>query len=196
MAAFDYSVTATGAPASATALVSSQNPSLETSNVTFTATVSAVPPATGTPSGDVVFLANSVPFSTNALVSGIASASTASLPVGTNTVAAQYAGDGNYLGSSDSVQQVVQSALVYSQTNAIAAMVNNGDGTFTLSFVGTPQAQYYVVTSSDPTTLMSGWAVLPSSTNTAPAPNGVWSVTVTNDTSQRFYRSAAVHPAP
>jgi hypothetical protein len=164
--------------------------------VVFTATVGPVPPATGTPTGEVVFLANSVPFSTNALVSGVASASTASLPAGTNTVAAEYAGDTLFSGSSDSLQQVVQSAVVYSQTNAIAAMVDNRDGTITLSFVGTPEAQYYVVTSADPTVLMSGWQLLANSTNTAPSPSGVWSVTVTNDASQRFYRSAAVNPAP
>jgi hypothetical protein len=193
---FDYSVTATPPPASATALVSSQNPSTETSNVTFTATVTAVPPAAGTPTGDMVFLANSVPFSTNGLVSGIASASTTSLPVGTNTVAAQYAGDISFLGSSDSLQQIVQSAVVYSQTNAVASMVDNGDGTFTLNFVGTPQAKYYVVTSTDLAGFIPSGEVLPNSTNTAPSPSGVWSVTVTNDASQKFYRSAAVNPAP
>ena len=144
----------------------------------------------------MVFLANTVPFSTNALVSGVARASTAILPVGTNNVAAQYAGDIIFLGSTGTVQQVVQNGVVYSQTNAVCAMVDNGDGTFTLNFVGTPQATYYVVTSTDPGTLMSGWAILSNSTNTAPPPSGVWSVTVTNDTSQRFYRSAAVNPAP
>ena len=144
----------------------------------------------------MVFLANSVPFSTNGLVGGVAAASTASLAVGTNTVAAQYAGDGNYAGSSISLQQVVQSTVVYSQTNTVASMVANGDGTFLLTFTGTPQAQYYVVTSADPTALAPAWAILPNSTNTAPAPSGVWSVTVTNDAAQWFYRSAAVNPAP
>jgi hypothetical protein len=43
---------------------------------------------------------------------------------------------------------------------------------------------------------MSGWTVLPNSTNTAPSPGGIWSVTATNNASQRFYRSAAVDPAP
>jgi hypothetical protein len=90
----------------------------------------------------------------------------------------------------------VQSGVVYSQTNVVSAMVDNGDGTFTLSFVGTPQAQYYVVRCADPARLTSGWELLPNSTNTAPPPDGVWSVTVTNDASQRFYRSAAVNPAP
>jgi N-acetylmuramoyl-L-alanine amidase len=90
----------------------------------------------------------------------------------------------------------VRTAVVFSQTNAVSSMVDNGDDTFTLRFVGTPQARYYVVTSLYPWTPMSGWAILPNSTNIAPPPSGVWSVTVTNDDSQRFYRSAAVNPAP
>jgi hypothetical protein len=90
----------------------------------------------------------------------------------------------------------VTTPVVYSQVNAVSSMVDNGNGTFTLSFVGTPQAEYYVVTSTDPASLAPGWEVLPNSTNTAPSPSGVWSVTVTNDASQRFYRCAAVNPAP
>jgi len=91
---------------------------------------------------------------------------------------------------------VTTGSVVYSQTNTISAMVDNGDGTITLSFLGTPQAQYYLVTSADPDTLMSSWQLVPNSTNTAPSPDGVWSVTVTNDATQRFYRAAAVNPAP
>ncbi|HQL78723.1 MAG TPA: Ig-like domain repeat protein [Verrucomicrobiota bacterium] len=194
--AFDYAVTATPPPASATALVSSRNPSTEGSNVTFTATVTAVPPATGTPSGDVVFLANSVPFSTNVLVSGVASASTAALPVGTNTVVAEYAGDVIFTGSSDSLEQVVQSLVACSQTNAIVGIADNQDGTFTLTFLGTPQAQYYVVGSADVAAPMSNWEVLAGSTNTVSNPGGLWQITVTNTAARRYYRSTAVAPCP
>ncbi len=176
-----------------TVLASSENPSSSGSNVTFTATVSST---VGTPEGDVVFLASDVPFSTNALVGGVAEASTAALSAGTNTVAAQYAAQGNYLGSGDSLLQVVPGAVVYSQTNVVASMVDNGNGTFTLSFIGTPQAQYYVVTTTDPAALIPVWQAVPNSTNTAPAPDGAWSITVTNDSTQRFYRSAAVNPCP
>ena len=90
----------------------------------------------------------------------------------------------------------VTATAVYSQTNVVSSIVDNTDGTFTLNFVGTPQAQYYVVTSTEPAALMSAWGVLPNSTNTAPSPSGVWSVMVTNDAAQRFYRPAAVNPAP
>jgi hypothetical protein len=164
--------------------------------VTFTATVTAVPPATGTPSGDVVFLANSVPFSTNVLVSGVASASTAALPVGTNTVVAEYAGDVIFTGSSDSLEQVVQSLVACSQTNAIVGIADNQDGTFTLTFLGTPQAQYYVVGSADVAAPMSNWEVLAGSTNTVSNPGGLWQITVTNTAARRYYRSTAVAPCP
>ena len=35
-------------------------------------------------------------------------------------------------------------------TNAVVSITDNQDGTFTLTFIGTPQAQYYVVTQIDP----------------------------------------------
>ncbi|HEV2211289.1 MAG TPA: Ig-like domain repeat protein [Verrucomicrobiae bacterium] len=100
--------TATVTPAPSSLLLSSSaNPSLQGSSVTFTATVSS---GIDTPSGTVVFLANGVAFSTNTLVSGVASAADSLLPAGTNTVAAQFAAQGNYQASGASLQQVVRSA--------------------------------------------------------------------------------------
>jgi trimeric autotransporter adhesin len=180
------------AASSATAVVSSVNPSGPGTNVTFTATVSS---SAGVPAGEVVFVANGVPFSTNALVSGSVGASTASLPLGTNTVAAQYAGDGNFLPSTNSLEQVVKVFVTCSQTNSPLAMANNLDGTFTLTFVGTPQAQYYVVATAD-LAQPGSWTVVAGSTNTVTNTSGLWQFTVTNSTPQRFYRSAAVAPCP
>jgi fibronectin-binding autotransporter adhesin len=175
-----------------TGLLSSTNPSTETSNVTFTATVSS---GVGTPTGNVVFKANAVPFSTNTLVSGAASASTTTLPVGTNTVTAEYAAQANWLTSTGSVQQVVNSAVVYSQTNAILSIVDNGNGTFGLTLQGTPQAEYYLLASPDVTAAMNTWSPVLGSTNTAPGPSGQWSSTVSNAAPQ-YYRLKAVNPAP
>ena len=191
---FDYAVTVT-AGSSTSLIVSSQNPSTETSNVTFTVTVSAVAPATGMPTGLVVFAASDVPFSTNALVAGSASASTTSLPLGTNTVAAQYLGDSNFLGSTNTLQQVVQSATPCSQTNAIVSIVDNRDGTFALTFVGTLQASYYVVATAD-LTAPPIWTPVAGSTNTATNTGGLWYCTVTNAGPQQFYRSVALQPCP
>ena len=165
---------------SATALVSSANPSLLGSNVTFKATVSST---AGTPTGEVVFKTNGVPFSTIALVSGIASASTTSLPVGTNTVTAEYAAQGNYLGSTGSVDQVVSGI----QTPITVGIQNNRDGSVTVSFSGTPGAQYIVQASGN---VGSSGAWTNVSTNTAGA-NGHWTFTESADGhSARFYRSA------
>ncbi|MEI8042618.1 MAG: YDG domain-containing protein, partial [Verrucomicrobiota bacterium] len=181
----------TGA-ASTAALISSANPSTNGDSVTFTATISS---GAGTPTGDVVFKANAVPFSTNTLVSGVASASTAALAVGTNTVTVEYAAQANWLGSSNSLDQVVKTSVVYSQTNLLLSISDNSNGTYTLSLQGTPGANYYIVTSGDVLAPMTGWSSVTGSTNTAPGPDGLWSFTVSN-AAPAFYRSAAVNPAP
>jgi hypothetical protein len=176
-------------------LLSSDNPSFTGSNVTFTATLEGSPPAADKPTGDVVFLANGVPFSTNALVSGVASASTTALAEDTNAIVAQYAGDGNFGGSSSAIlQQVVVNPVTCSATNVLLGINANVDGTFTLSFRGTPQAQYYVVSSPDLAAPVASWSVVSGSTNTITDAGGLWSITVTNAGAQLFYRSAAVTP--
>ena len=178
-------------------VVSSVNPSGPGTNVTFTAAVNGVPPAADLPTGNVVFSANGTPFATNALVSGSTSASTASLPVGTNAMTAEYAGGGNFLASTGSVAQVVKPFVTCSQTNALLSMVDNRDGTFTLTFVGTPQAQYYVLASPDVAAPMTSWApVAGSTTNTVTNASGWWQFRVTNTVPQQFYRSTAVVPCP
>ena len=77
---------------------SSKNPSGFKDSVTFTATL----PAYAT--GNVIFKTNSVALSTNAISSGLAtSTATTLLPRGTNTITAQYVGDGNYTGSTNTL---------------------------------------------------------------------------------------------
>jgi len=128
------------------------------------------------------------------LSAGLSAFSLDSLPVGTNTIAALFAAQGNFLGSSNSLAQVVNSAVTLSQTNVILSILNNGDGTYTLNLLGTPQAVYYVAATSDVTQPMSAWTNLIGSTNTAPA-NGQWSFAVSN-AAPAYYRSIAVNPAP
>jgi hypothetical protein len=78
-------------------LLSSLNPSGFKDVVYFTAT-NLPPDATAT----VVFLAGGVPFSTNALSGGgTASLVVTNLVRGTNVITAQYAGDANYIGSTN-----------------------------------------------------------------------------------------------
>ncbi|MGW7618348.1 Ig-like domain repeat protein, partial [Streptomyces antimycoticus] len=84
-----------GQASTTTTLTSSPNPSAPGQNVTFTATVAAVPPATGTPTGTVTFVISGGPTLTGTLnASGVATASTNTLTTGAHTVTATYSGDG------------------------------------------------------------------------------------------------------
>jgi autotransporter-associated beta strand protein len=176
-------------------LISSINPSTAGSNVTFTVTVNGVPPAADLPTGDVIFSANGIPFATNKLTTASASASTDVLLAGTNAVIAIYQGDGNFLTSTGALNQVVTNSIIYSTTNIILSIANNNDGTFTLNLLGTPGAQYYLVSSPDVSLPLKTWSALTGSTNTATTPNGLWSFIVSN-AEPAFYRSAAINPAP
>jgi hypothetical protein len=182
---------------SAEALVSSFNPSAPGSNVTFTATLTAVAPGAGTPSGNVIFLTNGVAFSTNAAVSGAAtSIGTTTLPLGTNIITARYGGDANFLGVTNALQQVVKVLVTLSTTNVIVSIVDNHDTSFTLNMLGTPQANYYIVGTTNVALPMTNWLPFAGSTNTVTNLSGLWSYRVTNATPQQFYRSTAVNPSP
>ena len=189
--ASDITGVITGA-AFTTVLSSSQNPSVVSNSVTFTATVAS---AAGTPTGDVVFKTNGTILATVALSGlGVASAATADLAAGTNTVTAEYAVQANWLASSDSLQQVI-GGTIYSQTNVIMSIADAGGGQFAVQLQGTPGAEYYLVASPDAGTSMSGWVAVGSSTNASPSPTGQWAITVSN-AAPSFYRLQAVNPAP
>lgn len=97
------------ASASSTALAATPNPSNVGQSVTFTATVAAVPPGTGIPTGQVTFQnGNSVLAQVPLNGSGMASFSTSTLPTGNNTITATYASNSIFSASSGSVAQVVQ----------------------------------------------------------------------------------------
>jgi hypothetical protein len=169
---------------SSLALVSSLNPSAETSNVTFTVTVSPVSPATPTPTGSVQFFANGIALGSPAsLVSGVAAISTSGLAAGSNDIAAVYLGDGNFGSSSNTLVQVVTLNLAQPITLGIKA---NGNGTVTVSFQGTPGGQYIVQATTNlgqPGT----WSSV--STNIAGA-DGLWTFTDSTTQSHKFYRAA------
>jgi len=93
----------------------SANPSPTGSNVTFTATLTAVAPGSGTPTGTLQFLADGVALGAPVTLSGgVASLTTNSLAHGTHTIAAQYAGDGNFFGSTNNLSpsELIDSAPV------------------------------------------------------------------------------------
>jgi hypothetical protein len=88
------------------AVNSSENPSGYKDTVIFTAVVQTNGVTLGNATGNVLFLTNGVLADTEGLVSGVATATNSAssqLPRGTNTITAQYAGDSNYIGSTNNL---------------------------------------------------------------------------------------------
>src|SRR5207237_10715339 len=79
-----------------TVLVSSLNPSLVGTQVTFTATVSAVAPGSGIPDGTVTFNDGDVFLGSSPLNLGSASLQISTLPVGSHNMTATYNGSLSY----------------------------------------------------------------------------------------------------
>ena len=109
-----------------TALASSPGVSAFGQAITFTATVSGVAPAPGTPTGRVDFTDGATDLTPGGinLVAGQATSSTAALAIGTHTIAATYGGDANFSTSqgNDSlapqvIQQTPTSTLVSSSAD-------------------------------------------------------------------------------
>jgi hypothetical protein len=95
---------------STTTLVSSLNPSTSGALVTFTATVAAVSPGSGTPTGTVNFLENGTQIGTGTLSAGVATFGTTTLTAAGSpySITADYLGDTNFTTSTSSaVSQVV-----------------------------------------------------------------------------------------
>jgi Bacterial Ig-like domain (group 3) len=129
--------------ASSTAIASTPNPSTTGQSVTFTATVTSVPPATGTPTGQVTFQqGNTVLAQAPVNSSGVVSFSTSALAAGSDTITATYASDFLFAVSSGSSVQIVQSAFattttvssspnpsVFGQSVTFTATVSSGNGT-------------------------------------------------------------------
>jgi len=97
--------TLTIAKSSTVGLVSSsKNPSLPSDGVTFTFALSAVAPGTGTPSGVVQFkIDGATTGAPAALAGGVAGYTSSSLSAGTHTVVAEFAGDGNFFGTTNTL---------------------------------------------------------------------------------------------
>lgn len=134
-------------PASTTTTVgSSLNPSVAGQSVTFTATVAVVAPGVGTPTGTVAWSSNTG-CGTTAVSAGIAACTTSSLPVGTDTVTANYNGETTHSASAGSVSggQVVSLASTTTKVTSGTNPSNSGQSvTFTATVavvspgVGTP----------------------------------------------------------
>ncbi|WP_246531409.1 Ig-like domain-containing protein [Streptomyces bathyalis] len=94
----------------ATAVDSSPDPSVPGQEVTFTATVTAVPPGAGVPTGDVVFTVDSGPVLTGTLMNGVAIVATSALSAGPHIVTAAYQGSADFAPSTGTGTHTVNGA--------------------------------------------------------------------------------------
>jgi len=94
--------------ATTTTLLASLNPSALGQTVKFTATVAAVSPGAGSPTGTVTFKDGAAAIGTGTVNAGVASFSTSALGAGSHTITASYSGDANFAPSaSTGLAQVV-----------------------------------------------------------------------------------------
>jgi len=97
--------------ATQTVLTAAPNPANLGANVTFTATVSAIPPGAGTPSGTVTFLDGMTILGTAPLISGVATFPDSALSAGNHPITASYGGDGNFTASTSA--QLIEQVVVF-----------------------------------------------------------------------------------
>ena len=119
----------------ATTVTSSQNPQTAGQPVTFTATVSAVAPGSGTPTGTVTFLDGGSPIGSGTLIGGVATFTTSALAPGSHTITTNYGGDGNFNGSTGSLtgnpQVITQASTTTTVTSSAGTITLGNTVTFT-----------------------------------------------------------------
>ena len=117
-----------------TALEVNNNPSVYGQSVTFTATVNAAGLGSGTPTGSVTFMDGTNPLGSATLKgSGLASFSTTTLAVGSQSITAVYRGDGNFTSSTSTAltQTVNQDATTTSLKSSPSSSIYGQPVTFT-----------------------------------------------------------------
>jgi hypothetical protein len=97
--------------------------------VTLTATVIANAPGSGTPTGivDLYDPITATDLGTASLSNGVASLSTATLPVGNHTITFSYSGDGNFLASSTTATVTITTAVYLLDSTAGSALSLSGN---------------------------------------------------------------------
>ena len=131
--------------------------------VTFTASVRSSPTGLPTPTSNVVFAAEGVAFTTNALASGVAtSTATSSLTAGLHTILATYAGNNNYLTSTKSILYTVLAASTATPAKITRILYGNP---LTISGTGPVSHPFALVSSTNVAKAMNLWT--PEQTNSA-----------------------------
>ena len=93
-----------------TTLAAAPNPTVAGHSVVLTATVAAVSPGAGTPTGTVTFRNGAATLGAGTLTNGVATFTTTDLPVGADVLTAAYAGAPGYATSSGTVNTAVAAA--------------------------------------------------------------------------------------
>ena len=133
--AVNQTVNAATNSATTTTVLGSPNPSTLGQAVAFTATVTST---SGTPTGTVSFQAGTTNLGTASLnAAGQATISTNSLPAGTQTIAATYAGDATFAGSSGTTSQTVSSTATSTTTTTLVGSPNPSSVGQTVTFTVT-----------------------------------------------------------
>jgi streptogramin lyase len=123
---------------SSTAASSSLNPSVFGQAVTFTATVAAVAPGTGTPTGTVTFQDGGISIGSGTLASGKATFASSALTVGLHTITVVYGGDANF--STSTCIAITQTVGAGATSTAIATSVNPSNAGQSVTFTATVTA--------------------------------------------------------
>jgi hypothetical protein len=180
-----------------TAVTSSTNPTVFGQSTTFTATVSASSPGSGTPTGTVEFDDSGVSIGSGTLSGGSATFSTSSLSVGNHTITASYSGDFNFSASTSAAitQTVNQGDTSSGLTTSVNPTVTGQATTFTLTVsavspaAGTPTGMFTVFVNGSSLgtgTLMNGMATL-----TTGLPAGQFTISVVYDGDANFNPSTS-----
>jgi large repetitive protein len=124
--------------ATAAAVTSSVSPSVSGEGVSFTATVTAVVPASGTPTGTVSFLDGASIIAgcgAQPLVAGVATCGVTYAGVGTHAITAAYGGDANFTGSISPIltQTVSQGATATVVVSSVNPSVSGQGLTYTVA---------------------------------------------------------------
>ncbi len=149
--------------ATAAVVAASVNPSVAGQGISYTATVSAVAPASGTPTGAVAFLdgASTIPgCATQALVAGLASCSVTYAVAGSHAITAVYSGDPNFIASTSAPlnQQVMLGASTTTLTSPADVWAAGQPGIFDATVAPVGAAR---VTPTGTTAFMDAGAPIP-----------------------------------
>jgi hypothetical protein len=139
-----------------TAIVSSQNPSGYNQSVTITATVT--PQFGGTPSGNLTFKNGTTTLKVATVTNGVATYTTTTFAVGTQSITAEYNGNASFLTStSATLKQVVNPATT---TTTLVSSVNPSDFGKSVTFTATLASQFGGSSVKGTVTFMDGTTLL------------------------------------